>query len=505
MMNPRPLQWLLSSRTRTACAGWSAALVLSACAFGPSGERPAAPSPPHYSAQPLPAQTASAQGVAQRFALGARPVPDWWKLYRSDVLDALVDEGLRNSPTLAATDKTLQTAREQLSAQIGENLLPTVDAGVNVANQRALGFPNVGPTTLQYKTFVGQVQASYTIDLFGAARLANRALEARVDLQSYQSDAARRALAANIVSAAITASALDEQLDATQQLAALAAALAEDTAQRETLGAASSNDTLNARQDAQTAAAAVPPLRAQWLGARHALAVLLGRTPDQAPPDIALASLTLPDVVPVSVPSELLKDRPDVLAADASVRAAAAEIGVATAAMFPSLTLSASFGQGGFTWPLATGAAGGLWSLGAGLTQPLFHGGALRAQRRAAVDAYDAALAQYRQTVLGAFQNVADILIALEQDAHTLSAAQQAHDVAALAARNTRARYALGALPVDAVRASAQREQNARIGALRATAARLADTASLFQAMGSGPSSRRDPRRPASAETAEAS
>jgi outer membrane protein TolC len=153
--------------------------------------------------------------------------------------------------------------------------------------------------------------------------------------------------------------------------------------------------------------------------------------------------------------------------------------------MFPSLTLSAAFGQGGFTWPLATSAAGRIWNVGAGLTQPLFHGGALRAQRRAALDAYDAALAQYKQTVLASFQNVADTLTALNQDAHTQVAALAAQDAAVSVARATRERQALGALPLSAVRASEQQEQSARINAVRATAARLADTASLFQAMGS--------------------
>jgi NodT family efflux transporter outer membrane factor (OMF) lipoprotein len=406
-------------------------------------------------------------------------------LYRSDALNALVDEGLRNSPTLAATDKTLASAREQLNAQIGESLLPSIDAGGQVVRQRALGLPNLGAPTILYNTFVGQIRANYTIDLFGGSRYANAALAKRVDVQSYQLDTARRALATNIVSAALAAASLHEQLDANERIAALAAAEADDTERRHALGSASQVDVLSAQQTAQSAAAAVPPLRAQWLASRHALAVLLGRSPDAAPDDLPLGSLTLPESVPVSVPSELLRDRPDVLAADAAVQAAAAEVGVATAQMFPSLTLSAAFGQGGFTWPLATSAAGRIWNVGAGLTQPLFHGGALRAQRRAALDAYDAALAQYKQTVLASFQNVADTLTALNQDAHTQVAALAAQDAAVSVARATRERQALGALPLSAVRASEQQEQSARINAVRATAARLADTASLFQAMGS--------------------
>jgi NodT family efflux transporter outer membrane factor (OMF) lipoprotein len=486
---------------RSVLAGLAAALA--ACSFAPSGTPPSVPSPAHYAAEPTPASSVSAGGVSQRFALGERPVPRWWTLYQSDALNALVDEGLRNSPTLAATEQTLASAREQLKAQVGESLLPSVDVGGQLARQRALGLPNLGPPTILYNTFVGQVNAHYTIDLFGAVRYANKALSRRVDMQSYQLDAARRALAANIVSAALSAAALHEQLDANERIAALAAAQADDTERRRALGSASPIDVMNAQQAAQGAAATVPPLRTQWLASRHALAVLLGRSPDQAPDDLALNSLTLPETVPVSVPSDLLRERPDILAADAAVQAAAAEVGVATAQMFPSLNLSASFGQGGFTWPLATSGAGRIWSIGAGLTQPLFHGGALRAQRRAALDAYNVALSQYQQTVLGAFQNVADTLTALNQDANTQAAALAAQESAVRIARATREREALGALPVSAVRAASQQEQSARINAIRATAARLADTASLFQAMGTpvdmpgSPTASAQPPRPA--------
>ncbi|WP_323073564.1 efflux transporter outer membrane subunit [Mycetohabitans endofungorum] len=468
----------------TVCVAAACATLLGGCAFA-LGERPTPPAPLHYAAQPGAAQSVTAGGVAQRFALGARAVPRWWMLYQSDTLSAWVNEGLRNNATLAAAEKTLAAAREQLRAQIGESRLPSIDAGGQVQRQRALGMPIQGPPTLRYNTFVGQVRANYTIDLFGAARLANQALSRQVDVQSYQFDAARRALAANIVSAALAAASLHEQWDAQERIAALATAEADDTNKRVALGAASRVDALNARQNAQAAASAVPPLRAQWLAARHALAVLMGRTPDAAPEDLALDRLALPDTVPVSLPSELLHERPDVLAANAAVQAAAAEVGVATAQMFPSLSLSASWGQGGFSWPLAARAAGRLWNIGTSLTQPLFHGGALRAQRRAALHAYDAALDQYRQTVLDAFRDVADTLVALEQDARTQAAALAAQQAAEQAAQAARQRHELGALSISAVRASEQQAHSVRINAIRARVARLADTASLFQAMGS--------------------
>ncbi|MBV8626258.1 MAG: TolC family protein, partial [Paraburkholderia sp.] len=225
----------------------------------------------------------------------------------------------------------------------------------------------------------------------------------------------------------------------------------------------------------------------QWLATRHALAVLLGRTPDAAPPDIDLLSLHVPEQVPVSVPSELLRSRPDIEAADAALKAAAADVGVATAQMFPSLSLTASAGQGGFSWPLAVSGAGALWSIGASLSQPIFHGGALVAQRRAAIDAYDAATAQYKQTVLSAFQNVADTLAALEHDAQSLDAANFAARSAEGVFNETAARYRLGAVPESTARSSEQQFRNARLDEIRYTGARLSDTAALFQAMGNPP------------------
>lgn len=460
------------------------ALALAACSFGPGGTPPAMPQPAHYGAAAQPAQTVAAQGVAQQFVAGAKPVPDWWTLYRSDALNALVDEGLRNSPTLAATDKSLAAAREQYRAQVGSSMLPTIDAVGQATRNRALTLPGVGADTALYNVFVGQLQAQYTFDLFGAARLANAALAARVNVQAYQFDAARRALAANIVTGALTSATLHAQIDTTERLIAIADDQARDTQRRYVLGAVSHVDQLNAQQSAATLAAGLPGLRQQWLTTRHALAVLLGRTPDAAPDDLDLAQVHLPEQVPVVVPSDLLRARPDIQAADATLKAAAADVGAATAQMFPSLSLSASMGKGGFSWPMALSGAGALWSVGASLSQPIFHGGALFAQRRAALDTYDAAVSQYRQTVLAAFQNVADTLAALEHDSEALDASNLAARSAQSIFEETSGRYRLGAVPVSAARSSEQQFRNARLDEIRYTGARLTDTAALFQAMG---------------------
>ncbi|RDU95195.1 efflux transporter outer membrane subunit [Trinickia dinghuensis] len=460
------------------------AMTLAACSLGPNGEPPAMPSPAHYGQTALPEQTAAAGGVAQRFDVGAQPVPQWWHLYRSAQLDALVDEGLKHSPTLAATEKSLAGAREQLRAQIGASLLPTLDASGQATRERALGIPEAGPPTVRYNVFVGQLEAHYTFDLFGAVRYANAAVHARVDVQAFELDAARRALAANIVTTAINAAALDDEVGATRRLIVLARQTAQEDARRYALGAVSHAQALASQQNAFDLEASLPALRQQRQAARHALAVLIGRSPDAVPDIPPLASLTLPEHVPVVVPSSLLHTRPDIAAAEASLKAAAAEVGVATAQLFPSLSLTASMGQGGFSWPVALSGAGALWSIGGSLTQPLFHGGALLAQRRAAIDFYDAAADQYKATVLSAFQNVADTLAALESDAQASAAANASADAARQAFDETAARGKLGAVADSAVRASEQQYWNEQLSAIRSAGRRLSDTAVLYQAMG---------------------
>ena len=474
-------------RQKPVIAASIAALALSGCAFAPPAKPPAPPSPQHYAVAPTPSQSATAGGVAQRFSLGERAVPDWWRQYQCDTLDRWVDEGLRNNPSLTATRHTLEAAHQLLRAQVGQSMLPSLDGGAQASRQRALGFPDLGPPTNLYDVYAGQLQLSYNFDLFGATRHGIEQTAAQVDQQSYELDAARRALAANIVTAAINAAALAEQLDASERLSVLAHQQADISEHAYRLGAASHDDLLTAQQQAANFDASLPALRAQSLRARHALAVLMGRTPNQAPSNLTLAQLHLPEDVPVSVPSELLQQRPDVLAAEAAVHAASAQVGVATANLFPHLSLSATLGSAAFNRAMLFTGAGSIWSAGASLTQPIFHGGALIAQRKAAIAQYDAAIAQYQQTVLNAFQNVADTLTALDQDALALQAAQSAATLAAQSFNDTGARYRLGAAAYPTTLLSEQQWQNARLTEIRARAARLADTAALFQAMGVPP------------------
>src|SRR3984957_5553439 len=470
------------------------ALCVTACgAFGPQRNPPKMPATVSYSVDAEPAQLPTADGIAQRLDLGERPVPQWWTAYQSDALDALVQEGLANSPSLAAAQHTLKAAREALRSQIGQSMVPSVDVGFDPSSQRALGIPILPQEqTFQYDVFAAEVQTSYTFDFFGAAVLADRALARQVQQQAYQLESTRRALAANIVVATINAASLQEQVAATEQLVALGEQRARQTAAHYQLGSASRDDMLAAEQDAANAAAALPALRAQAVAVRHAQAVLLGRTPDQAPLPLSLDALHLPDSVPVSVPSDLLHQRPDILAAEAAVRATADEAGAAAASMFPSLTLSAAYGRGGFDWSTFSSPAGAIWSVGASLTQPLFHGGALVARKHQYEATHDAAVAQYKQTVLAAFQNVADTLVSLDEDANTLVQAQRAAAAAHSVQSDTESRYRLGATPFFATLTAGQQYQSANVQYVRARAARLADTAALFDSMGDPPAAQQN-------------
>jgi NodT family efflux transporter outer membrane factor (OMF) lipoprotein len=486
MQEPTPSQPPPAGRGRGAVRvlAMAAAIALSGCAFAPPAKPPASPSPAHYTVEATPTEGAKVDGVAQRFSLGDRAVPEWWRAYRSDTLNAWVEEGLRNSPSLAATRHTLESARQLLRAQIGSTMLPSLDGQAQSSRQRALGVPSFGPPTNLYNVYAGQLSLSYDFDLFGANRHGIEQTAAQVDQQSYEYDAAKRALAANIVTAAINAASLEEQLRTSERMSKLAHDQTDLTERAHGLGAASQDDVLSLRQQAASIDTSLPSLRAQAQKARHALAVLMGRTPDQAPANLTLSDLHLPESVPVSVPSELLQQRPDVLAAEAGVHAASAQVGVATANLFPHISLSASLGTEAFkTANLFTGA-GSVWSAGLSLTQPIFHGGELLAKRKAAIESYNAAIASYQQTVLNAFQNVADTMVALNQDALTLQAAQEQAKAAQQSFANADARYRLGGVSYPSMVLTEQHWQNAKLTEIQARASRLADTAALFQAMG---------------------
>ena len=460
--------------------------MLSACtAFGPPRAPPVIAASDHYSIAAPSEQVPTDHGPLQQLALGAAPVPEWWRAFGSPPLDALVGEALDHNQSLAAAGANLRAAHEQVREQVGNNLYPHLDAGFSPSRQRALSIPGLHQQTFLYNVFAAEVQGGWTLDFFGASMLADRALLGQVRAQAYELEVERRAVAFNVVLAAINAASLRAQIDAVGVYAEAQEHRARQLRERYQLGSAARLDWLTAEEGAAEAQRVLPPLRRQLLTVQHAEAVLLGRTPDAAPAPLSLDELHLPERLPVAVPSELVHQRPDILAAEASVRAGADSAGAASAALYPSLTLSASYGRGGFDWSTFSSPGGAIWGVGASLTQPLFHGGALRARQREYQAAYEAAVAQYRQTVLAAFQSVADTLVSLDEDAKELEQTQRSADALKEVQQELEGRFAEGSAPLYAVLGARSQYQNAYVTYVAARATRLTDSAALLDAMGS--------------------
>jgi NodT family efflux transporter outer membrane factor (OMF) lipoprotein len=463
-----------------------AALVVpavAACALGPDFHPPQAPAAQRYGAQPQAAATVAAAGTAQQFVPGAPPAR-WWTLYGSTTLDAWVAEGLEHNRDLQATVASLQAAREELRARTGATELPTVNAQLQVSRQRALGLPDFGPPTNVYQLYAGVVQVSYDVDLFGGVRRGNEAAQAEFAVQLEELAAARQSLAANIVIAALRSAALRREVEDQARIVELAQRRAALTERRHALGAAAHRDVLEAARAAHDAAQALPALQAQWGHTRNALAVLLGRAPQDAPDDLDFEALRLPGTLPLQVPSALVQVRPDIRAAEAALHAASARVGVATANLFPQFTLTASYGSESFRRASFLHSPATVWGAGGALLQPLFEGGALLAQRRAASAELDAAYRRYEQTVLRAFGNVGDALLTLDADARALADNTAAEDAAARILAETRRRHESGSENILAVMASEQQFLQERVARTAGAGARLVDTAGLFQAIG---------------------
>lgn len=463
---------------------------LAACASGPDFQRPAPPTSDRYTATPLPAATAAAPGLAgsaQRFVRGLDIPDQWWTLFRSEPLDRLIRQALADSPSLAAAQATLREAQANLQAGSGA-LLPQVDLGVGAARQRASVPTAADPrNTGVFDLYHASVQVSYTLDAFGGVRRQLETLQARVDYQDDQLEAAHLALTANLVTTAVREAALRAQIAATQDIVAIQQKQFDLVERRFQLGGVARTEVLAQQALLAQTRATLPGLQRDLARTRHQLAVYAGRLPAASDlPEFTLESLHLPDQLPVSLPSALVRQRPDIRAAESLLHAANALVGVATANLYPQITLSGSYGFAASSPGALFDGQSVLWSIGASLLQPLFHGGQLDAQRRAAVAAHDAAAAQYRSTVLQAFQNVADTLRALETDALALAAQAEAEGAARASLDLATRQYQLGASSSLAVLDAQRQYQQARLALAQAQAARHADTAALFQALGGG-------------------
>ncbi len=467
-----------------------AALSLSGCAVGPDFKAPAGPAATGYSAQPVSRETASAPvvgGEAQHL-VDANVPADWWHLFRSPALDALVDEALRASPSVMQAEARLRQAQAEAQAQFGY-ALPSVDGTVSAVRQQinpeAFGFntPKPGPFTL----YSASVSVSYALDIFGGVRRALEASQAQVDTQRYELEAARLSLAGNVVTTAVRIAALEAQIATTQRLAAKQRKQLEITERRLSVGGVAQVDAFSQRTLVAQTDATMPPLMQQAAQQRHRLSVLLGREPGAGLPELpSLDALHLPDPLPVSLPSTLAQRRPDIRAAEAMWHEASANVGVATANLFPRITLSAGLGSETTSFRNLLGAGSSIWNLGAGLTQPIFHGGTLRAKKREAEAAYDAAGAAYKQAVLQGLQEVADALHAVNNDAQTLQARALATDQAHQTLRAAQARHAAGGISTLTLLDAQRQVDQATLQQVQSQADRLLDSAALMQALGGG-------------------
>jgi NodT family efflux transporter outer membrane factor (OMF) lipoprotein len=468
------------------------ALLSAGCAVGPNFKRPAPPEVSSYTADPQTTTTTATPNVvagqSQRFAAAADLSADWWTLFHSAPLNALIEESLSTNHDLKAAHAALTVARENVLAQRGA-YYPSVEAGFSATRQRQSGqiAPALNSNAFLYNLFTPQVSISYVPDVFGLNRRTVESLQAQADEVRFQMIAAYTTLTSNVVVTAIQVGAVQMQIDATHELIDSTANTVKVLQYQFDKGYASRLDL--AAQEALLAqtSATLPPLIKQQAQLRDLLAVLAGRFPNQAPRDnFDLASLTLPEELPVSLPSALVSQRPDVLQAEANLHDASAKIGIAIANRLPNIVLTANAGSSAAALSQLFTTGTGFWGIGAAATAPIFQGGTLLHQERAAKAAYEQAAEQYRSTVLSAFQNVADTLTALEQDAEGLKAAANAENAAKVTLDLAQRQWQGGYASYLALLTAQQAFQQARISLIQAQANRFADTAALFQALGGG-------------------
>lgn len=485
LSSPVPSRALLVALT-------AASLALAGCAAGPNFKPPAPPAVSGYTANPL-TTTAATSGVAggdaQNFHQGADIPGDWWTLFHSPPLDALIARALKNNHDLKAAQAALRVAHEDVLAQRG-SFFPAVSAGFNASREKdpsAALAPVPSNNAYLYSLFTPQLSISYSPDLFGMNRRTRESLQAQEQSARFQMIAAWTTLTSNVVVTAVQEASLREQVDATRKLVDLEKHSLAILQLRFEKGDASKLDVAAQQSQLAQTEAGLPALVKQLAATRHALAVLVGAFPDQVPADaFALADLHLPESLPVSLPSKLVAQRPDVRQARANLHAASAAVGIAAAERLPNIELSANAGSTALAISKVFTSGTGFWGIAASLTAPIFEGGQLMHQERAAKAAYVESAEQYRGTVLTAFQNVADTLVALDQDAKGLQAAATAESAAKTALDLSQLQLQHGYIGTFELLAAQQSYQQAQIALIAAEANRFADTAALYQALGGG-------------------
>ena len=462
------------------------AATLCGCAVGPNFKRPDAPQVTGYSVESPPAQTGT---DAQKLLSGADIPAQWWTLFHSPALDELIQQSLESNPTLQAAQATLRQANETVAAQKG-SYFPQVQAEYDFTRNRdptGTLQPALNSGAPVYNLHTAQVSVSYMFDIFGLNRRQVESLQAQADSQRYQLEAAYLTLTSNVVNAAIQEASLRAQVAATTQMVNSGRESGSILRHQFGLGSVAETDVMAVESSVANLEATLPPLQKQLAQERHLLAALAGRFPSDEPTQtFELSDLTLPQEIPLSVPSVLVHQRPDVLQAEADLHAATAQVGVATANLFPQISLTANVGGTSTLFKQLFKDGNRFWSVGGSLSQTVFQGGTLLHQRRAAIAAMDAAGAQYRAVVLAAFQNVADALTALQVDADAVTANEKAERAAGDTLKAIRHNVELGLTSYLALLNAQQAYSQAVLNLAQARANRYSDTAALLQALGGG-------------------
>ncbi len=458
-----------------------AVAVLPGCAVGPHYTKPATPTPPRFTEQALPAAT------DQALAQGADVDGAWWRAFRSPKLTALVDLALRQNPSLEAAQQTLHQAQEVTLAQEG-SFLPSLSGQLSRQRLREsgaqLGVPGI---TEQFSLYSAQLNVSYTFDVWGLNRRSVQSDEAKAAYQRFELEAAANMLAANTASAVINAAALAAEIRAEQALMAAEQRLLATVQSQFQLGAATGTDVATQESQLAQTQALVVPLQTQLAQTRDQISAYIGRVPAEAElPEFALQDFTLPATLPVSLPSALVAQRPDIRAAEAQLQQATADLGVAIANRLPQITLTGSLGSSPASFYQLFTPGTGAYALTNQLLAPIFSGGALLHQQRAAAAALKSAAASYKNVVVTAFQNVADVLTQVVDDRSALTANENAERAAARSLSLAETQYQAGSVAYLTVLTSQSQYQSAVINLIRAQAARYTDSVALFTALGGG-------------------
>ncbi len=475
----------------------SGSALLAACAVGPDFKEPKPPSVRNYTSRPLSSTAAAvgvSQGEAQHFVSGADIPGAWWQLFHSTALDTLVERALKKNPDLKAAEAALLVARENVLAQNGA-YYPSITANISTARQKtsAALSPTPNSGALYFGLYTPQVNVTYMPDVFGLNRRTVEGLVSKAKQTRYALAAARITLAANVATAAVQEASLQAQIGATHRLIALNDETLNVFRHQYVKGYASRLDVAAQASQLAQITATLPPLLKQLAQQRDLLLALTGSFPDENPPgEIRLSGIQLPDNIPISIPSLLVAHRPDVLQAMENLHAASAAIGIAIANRLPNITLTADMGSAALTPGRLFSSGTSMWDLGANLAQPIFEGGALLHNEQAARAAFAQAKEEYRSTVAAAFQNVADTLNALQQDADELKSAAAAEQAARIALELTKRQMQAGYTNNLALSNAEIAYQQAIINLIQARMSRLSDTVALFQALGGGWWNRRE-------------